>query len=302
MTSDLVITRPGMYSIPDHTYHLDPVPGGSLSSSGARRLLPPSCPALFQHWRTHPEPSTKATDRGTAAHHRLLGVGPGIVVIDADDWRKPATRERGEKARAEGKVPLLLKDYATMVERERALRSHPRAAELFTPGAGLVEQSLFWVDQEFGVWRRARLDLLILTEGPGPVLIVDYKSCPDVDVYSLQKSMANFGYAKQGAYYQDAVAAVHDLPPEVIVFLLVFQMADPPYLVRVAQPHPDALELARLENRKAISVFRDCTASGVWDGYPADEIISLEYPRWETARVEAAWARGDLKTDTEVYA
>jgi len=34
-----VIRRPGLYDLPEHIYHADPVPGGSLSSTGARRLL-----------------------------------------------------------------------------------------------------------------------------------------------------------------------------------------------------------------------------------------------------------------------
>ena len=32
----------GVYDIPEDLYHRDPVPGGSLSCSGAKKLLPPS--------------------------------------------------------------------------------------------------------------------------------------------------------------------------------------------------------------------------------------------------------------------
>src|SRR5258708_26204894 len=41
----------GVYGIPADAYHADPIEGGSLSSSGARRLLPPGCPALFRQDR-----------------------------------------------------------------------------------------------------------------------------------------------------------------------------------------------------------------------------------------------------------
>ncbi len=34
------ITAPGVYVIPADDYHADPVPGGSISASGARRILP----------------------------------------------------------------------------------------------------------------------------------------------------------------------------------------------------------------------------------------------------------------------
>jgi len=33
------VTAPGVYDIPAEAYHADPVPGGSLSASGARDLL-----------------------------------------------------------------------------------------------------------------------------------------------------------------------------------------------------------------------------------------------------------------------
>lgn len=43
-TTTWTITEPGVYDLPAEVYHADPVEGGSLSSTGARKLLPPSCP------------------------------------------------------------------------------------------------------------------------------------------------------------------------------------------------------------------------------------------------------------------
>ncbi|MBO0827768.1 MAG: hypothetical protein J2P24_08300 [Streptosporangiales bacterium] len=53
--ADVMITEPGVYNLPAAVYHADPVPGGSLSQSGAKKLLPPSCPALYRYWADHPE-------------------------------------------------------------------------------------------------------------------------------------------------------------------------------------------------------------------------------------------------------
>jgi hypothetical protein len=65
----VTITGPGVYDqVPEHVYHADPIPGGSLSSSGARKLLAPSCPALFKHDQDNPQPHKKTFDIGTAAH------------------------------------------------------------------------------------------------------------------------------------------------------------------------------------------------------------------------------------------
>lgn len=299
MADPTVIDTPGVYNLPEHVYHQDPVPGGSLSSSGARRLLPPSCPALFHHWRGQQSTRTKAMDFGTAAHKRLLGVGAQIVVVDADDWRTKEAQRQKKEAHAAGAVPLLLRDYVRTREMEKKLRSHSVAGRLFTPGRGLVEQSLFWVDPEFEVWRRARLDLLIPGSDTEPLWVIDYKTTVALDKASMSSSMAKFGYAAQGAWYLDGIDAVGLTGPAGAVFVLVFQMSEPPYLVRVAQPEPEAIQWGRVKNRKALETYRDCTKRDEWPGFPEDEVVSLTNPRWVEYQLEAAWDSGELMVSSD---
>jgi hypothetical protein len=296
----VVIDTPGVYEMSDDVYHLDPVPGGSLSSSGARRLLEPSCPALFHHWRHRAGPRTKAMDFGTVAHWRMLGVGSPIVVVDADDWKTKAAQKQRLAAHAAGRVPMLLKDYARTREMETALRADPDARNLFRPGVGAVEQSMFWLDFEFQTWRRARLDLVIPGDETHPMVIVDYKTTGAVDVASLAKTMVTYGYTQQGAWYIDAADALDLVPAAGVVFVLVFQMSDPPYLVRVAQPEPEAIQWGRVKNRKAIDTYRECERTGVWPGYPRG-VVSLAMPNWTERQLEHEWESGafSISTDTE---
>jgi hypothetical protein len=174
-----VITRPGVYDLPADVYHADPVPpehGGSLSSSGAKLLLPPSCPAIYQWARTHPTHSD-AFDYG---HAKVLGAGAEIVAVDADDWRSKAAREAKDQARAEGKTPLLAKDVAVVDAMAAKLLEHPVASALLDPDHGKPEQALFAQDEESGgVWLRAMLDWLPIP-GPGRTIIPDYKTTSDV--------------------------------------------------------------------------------------------------------------------------
>ena len=82
MSDLLVITEPGVYDIPEGAYHADPVPGGSLSRSGAKLLL--QSPAKFDWRRTHGVKPKRAWDIGTAAHTEVLGTGAEMVVpVDA---------------------------------------------------------------------------------------------------------------------------------------------------------------------------------------------------------------------------
>jgi len=170
-----ILTQPGVYEIPEAVYHGDPVPGGSLSASGAKRLLPPSCPARFRYEQEHPV--FKATfDFGSAAHKMVLGVGPDLAVIDAEDWRTKAAKDEREAARLSGRIPVLRSEHAEVMAMAAALREHPVASALFDPQrGGKAEQSLFWPDAEFGIWRRARLDWMPDPNAPGRFILGDYK-------------------------------------------------------------------------------------------------------------------------------
>lgn len=268
--TDAVITEPGIYDLAAAVYHADPVPGGSLSQSGAKKLLPPGCPALFRYWADHPEEHKQVFDFGKAAHRMVLGVGDDLAVIDADDWKTKRAQQERKNAYAVGQIPLLTKEYAVVQAMAAALREHPFASALFT--AGRPEQSLFWLDGD--VMRRAMLDWLPDPTG-GRLIVPDYKTCVSADRGKLSKTIADYGYAQQGDWYLDGLRA-HGLADETAVFLLVCQEKTPPYLVTVVQPDVTALQIGRYLNRRAIDLYAECVATDRWPGYSNDvEVVSL---------------------------
>lgn len=272
----------GIYEIDDVTYHADPVPGaGSLSHSGAKALL--NCPAKFAYEREHAPAPTGAMERGTAAHTLVLGTGPAVVEVQADDWRKKATQERGDEIRAGGGIPLLTKDYRRVHEMAAALRGHRLASALFDPQrGGHAEQSLFWQDDRTGIWRRSRLDWMP-DLGAGLPLIGDYKTCKSASPAAISKAVADFRYFMQDPWYRDGVKAVTGADCQ---FIYVFQETSPPYLVTVCQLDAAAVRHGRNENDRAIEIFRDCTASGNWPDYAAGERdpLTISLPRWAMPR------------------
>lgn len=278
------ITQPGVYDLPEDVYHADPVPGGSLSASGAKLLLPPSCPALYRYRRDHPK-VTAAFEYGTAAHKFVLGTGPQIVIIDAEDWRTKAAQEERKQARADGHVPLLIGEFAAVGEMARAVEQHPLASALLDRERGMPEQSLFWQDGESGIWRRARLDYLP-QPGAGRMIIPDYKTCDRADRESVRKAIANYGYYIQAAQYTGGVRALGlDYDP---AFVFIFQEKTPPYLVNVVQLDDEAMEAGRERMQRACEMFRDCTQSDSWPGYSGlsrdPDVISL--PPWAARPLE----------------
>ena len=279
-----VISGPGVYDMPEDAYHADPVPGGSLSVSGAKKLLPPSCPAIFHYEREHPKPPSDAMDLGTVAHKMVLGSGPEIVIVDAANWMTKAAKEQREAARMAGRVALLRDDYMRAEVMTAAVRSHPVAGALFHPDAGMPERSLFWKDPATGLMLRSRADWLPFTSSYGHrFIIVDLKTCSSAEPGAIARAVTNFRYFMQAPWYADGAVALglHPHPD----FLFVFVESAPPHLITVVQLDDEAMEAGRNLNRQAIERYRDCTEAGVWPGYSDDiELVSL--PSWAYRQLE----------------
>lgn len=266
-----IIDTPGVYEMTDVTYHHDPVPAGSLSSSGARKLLAPSCPALFRHYADNGAPHKRVFDLGHTAHLYVLGAGPEIVVVDAKDWRTKAAQQERDAAYAEDKVPVLRAEDDAARAMAAALKADPMCAALLDPDHGQPEQSLFWVDPEFGVWRRVRPDWLQQKPWQRPI-VVDYKSTTSIEPRAIGRAVHNWGYHMQEPYYLDGIEGVGIADDAAFVF--IFQMKTPPYLPAVVQLDAEAVLIGRERNARALEVFRDCQASGLWPSYAAPGAVT----------------------------
>lgn len=275
------VTEPGVYDMPADVYHADPVPGGSLSSGGARKLLPPSCPALFRHDQLTAREPSKVFELGHAAHRLVLGDGPELVLVDAPRWDTKDTKAQLAAIRAAGNVPLKRAEFDQVHAMAAAIREHPVASALFNPLSGLPERSLFWEDEPSGVWRRARLDWLPFG-GTGRLIVPDYKTTQSADMESIQKSVHKFGYHQQAAWYLDAVLAL-GLADEA-AFIFVFQEKTPPHLVTVVELTAMTLLIGRHQNRKAIEKYRECRETGRWPGY-SDEVEYVSLPPYAENRL-----------------
>jgi hypothetical protein len=266
--------------MPPEEYHAHP----ALSSSGARRLLPPSCPALFRHWQ-HREQHSAAFDLGKAAHLYVLTEGEAVELVDAPDWRTKAAREERERIRADGHVPVLPKELEVVQDMAGAIRAVPLARALLDPSKGEPEVSLFWsaVDDvaQFEVPCRARIDWL-LAPTTGRVTAVDYKTTPDASTRGIERAVDNYGYHVQDAWYSEGLEAT-GLAAADMAFLFVFQEKTPPYLCHVVNLPPAWKALGHSKAQEARRTYADCMVADHWPGY-SDDITELTIPRWVEAR------------------
>jgi len=278
----VLLHKPGRYSIPEQAYHADPLRhlGGSLSSTTARKLLSPSCPALARWSADHPE-HKDAYDLGSVTHGLTLGRGCEIVEVPAPSWQTKAAKEAREDARARGAVALLSKDLAAAQAMRDAVHADSLAHVLLTQD-GAPEQTLIWREPVPGtdaaVWARAMLDYWPAPGRGWLPIVVDLKTTPDVSDEHLQRSIWSFGYHQQADWYTRAYRAVHDEAPD---FFFVFVQKDPPHLVRVVQLDADLQRLGREANDAALQVWHSCQTSGVWPAYPpVGDITLIGPPRW----------------------
>lgn len=272
------ITEAGIYQMTNEEYHSD---RGSLSSSGARMLLPPSCPALFRHAQDTPQEPKKTFELGTAAHKLVLGEGPDLIQVDADKWTTAAIKAEVAAIRDEGGIPLKPAEYEQVHAMADALRRHPVASVLFDPARGKPEQSLFWRDRPTGIMRRARFDWLPDARS-GRLIIPDYKTCRSAEPGALARAVEEFGYHQQDDWYRAAARALN-LADDSAAFVFVCQEKTAPYLVTVVEMDAEARRIGAARNRRALEVFAECTESGVWPGY-SDEIAYLSLPAWAAIR------------------
>ncbi|MEV0247919.1 PD-(D/E)XK nuclease-like domain-containing protein [Nocardia sp. NPDC050712] len=280
---DQAPTEPGLYdAVPEEVYHAD---RGSLSSSGARKLLPPYSPASFRWMQDSPPERRDYFDVGHAAHSLVLGVGAPIHEVRHEDWRSKAAREEREECYAEGSTPLLSHDYSAVRAMAAAVRAHPLAGALLS--RGLAEQSGYHIDPATGVMLRFRPDYITETRD-GRKLIVDYKSSRSADPRAFAASAARYGYHQQQPWYSEGLQAVLDLDYEPDL-LFVVQDKNPPYLVSVIGLEEHDIQRGRELNRRAIDIFAECHTTGEWPGYP-NEIHYLSLPKWSAYQDEESLA------------
>ncbi|MDX3230551.1 PD-(D/E)XK nuclease-like domain-containing protein [Streptomyces sp. ME19-01-6] len=259
-------------------YHADKT---SLSSSGARKLLPPSTPAAFRYEQDHPQPASKTFDYGNAAHKLVLGNGPDLEVVPGARWDTGKAKAHVAEIRERGGIPLKEHEMQMVKDMAAAIRRHPLAATLLDPAYGAPEQSGFWIDGPTGIRRRVRFDWLPSIRSDR-LIISDYKTAVDASNHAMEKEIDKRGYNCQAAWYEEAAQAL-DLGGLDTELLFIVQEKKPPYLVNVIGIDFMSREIGRGKNRAAIETFADCMTTDNWPGY-GDEPNYLSLPGWAENR------------------
>lgn len=233
------------------------------------------------YWQSYINPNreerveTPAMKMGTAIHTAILEPHDfdNRIVRGLDiDRRSNDNKARWadfERLNA-NKIIVKADDYDYLREIRDALHSHPVAAGLLS--GGKAEQTLFAVDPDTGELIKSRKDYI---HDSG--MVVDVKSTDDASPIAFAKSVANYRYDVQAAWYYFVDEVAFGAIPSDWVFV-AFEK-EPPFAVGVyfltSADISRARDTAMRDYRRIVDARRD----NYWPDYGVVPQV-IELPGW----------------------
>ena len=225
--------------------------------------------------------TSQQADRGTIAHEILLeGSFAKVVCIDPKDhpaektgaipegWTNKSIRAARDAAYAEGKIPMLIGDFAEVRDMVSAAQLYiesvkpdePAIWSIFQPTGGVSEETLTW--EEGSIPCKLRVDRRSMDNR----LIVDYKTTErSVEPGAWGRSqLVGMNYYISAAWYRRGYKAVHGTLPE---YVFLAQEVSAPYLCSLVGVNPMMLEAADRLIEGALKKWTVCAEFGDWPGY-----------------------------------
>lgn len=267
--------QPGIYQgIPNEAYHAGP----GISKSGLWKIHT-STPAHFKF--PPPDKDKPHFAFGEAAHMAILE--PDLFEQRAyrgpDDRRGNKWTDAVEFCRIEGKVLLTSADYDNVLAVRDAVHADAWINSIVTGGDRMVEASGFWTDPETGVMCRCRPDLY----RADLKVMIDVKSTASAAPRDFAKSVANYGYHAQEAFYTDGWRA---LGQQVDAFVFIAWEKESPFAFAIYELPPSIVEEGRARIRSALQVYAECKLTDTWPGYGAG-VQELSFARWAYTMIDA---------------
>ncbi len=284
-------SKPGIYyDLDEEVYHA----GQGVSKSGLW-IIDTKSPA---HFKFGEQKEGADLDLGKALHFSILQPeefeakvfkGPvdrrGNKWTDAEEWCKSA-----------GKLLLTAGQYEKAETIRDAVHADTYINNLITGGDGVVEMSAYWLRN--GVLCKCRPDFYRRDIG----VVVDLKSALSANPHDFARSVVNYGYHVQEAWYTDglnealgATRAADTYTPAtdedpasevkgmaaggVQGFLFLAFEKEAPYAAKLYELPPSIVSEGRAIADRAFETYAKCKAEGRWPAY-GDDVTELRFPRW----------------------
>lgn len=287
--SDLAALKSGLYrDVPEPLYHqLD-------ACSNSRLTLLQRSPAHAKEAIDNPQPSTDAQQIGTATHWAILDPDLFRERVDVAEQCEAITG-KGTQCSYTGKVrvdgswycnrhapdapadDLLVIDADTrdqIAAMREQVEAHPTAGALVSMPGVAEATALF---EHEGLYCKARLDYW----GPETGTLVDLKTTRDAQPDAFQRSIWNYGYFRQLAFYR---YALEQLGKTVDEALIIAVEKNPPYAVAVYRLSEETLSAGWRQLEDLLDRYARCIQTDEWPGY-GEDVKEIGLPSWAWNRL-----------------
>lgn len=229
------------------------------------------------------EPETDAMKFGSAIHAYILEhhefVKKYISAPMQFNKRTKSGKEDFEKFTQEhfDKTVLSFEEMKLIKNMQNSLMSKRLAKTLLSGGE--AEKELYWVDPDSGVSCKGKLDYWIEPCDKFPNgIIVDVKTTINADPEDFIKTIANFGYYNQLAFYCEGVKHVYKTDDYPLFIFIAIEKTDP-YQCSFLTGDREMLEYGLKDNAKLLKLYKKCIDDNKWGGF-GDMIQTVSLPRW----------------------
>lgn len=273
--------------ISNDDYHAGP----GISKSGLWTIYTQT-PA---HYKYPPEKAEKTTaqqgtlDFGSASHCAILEPEEfeNRYVRGPEDRKGNKWKDLVEGVALSGKTVIVQKDYDNVLAIRDRVHADSWLNGIITGGKPIVEGSAYWIDPATGCLCRCRPDLY----RADLKVMVDCKSTRSAHPSDFARSVANFGYHAQEAFYADGMNTIGQ-PVAATVFIAWEK--ESPYATAVYELPPSIVEEGRATMRKALNIYAACVKDESWPAYP-EGVQELKFKRYHFMETEAPdFADGEL--------
>jgi exodeoxyribonuclease VIII len=186
-----------------------------------------------------------------------------------DAWRQ--SNGIDDKGRLpSGKILISPEDADHIGGMAEAIRNHPVVGGMIRDG--FAEHTIKWTDEATGLVCKCRPDYYV----PSLKMVVDLKSTQDARPDAFAKSVAEFRYHVQEAFYRDGFAAIGE---EITAFLFVAIEKKSPYAIRTYNLDEEALVCGAEEKDANMAALASAIKTGEFPSYTSS-IEPLALPRY----------------------
>jgi exodeoxyribonuclease VIII len=244
----------------------------AFNQSAAKHIL--TSPAHYQAYIHTPQEETKALRFGTFVHSAVLEPH----TLDDLYATAPDCDRRTKEGKAAWAEFATANAGKTILDAEESAIGHlvASSARFALKRLGVefdATEVMYHVDYN-GVPLKAAID------GVAGDYLWDIKTTDDASPSGMLKAIRNYRYNLQAYWYRLVYELATGRRP--LGFRFLFVEKEPPFACAVCEVGPELMSWAIADFEKAVTLYKECTASRVWPGYP-EEIQVIDVKSTTTA-------------------